>query len=367
MAQASTAGLFVRWLWNSSDHPFSSNHFEDSWRRYSDVETAVIEEAYQMKRAEAMLDKYHIDFEHSVQISNNNLKKQRPVKRITDGHVESSPRVERFTSKSIVPAAPFIISTYGMGGTFFLEVMDYCEVPHNSFPFDNSSVRRKIVEKAAEGLVIEGKKAGQQKVAEWFAGQLLKEKTGSKTEIWTCCARLYSMQSFLYKKLNEVMRLIGDPKYENVWRKKVSTFGPFALLFWKLREPEVHREMTVYRGANLSNDLIKQYKNKCVDPSEATPETTFMFPAYTSTSLNRDTAEQYGNVLFIITIKWGDGWNIAPHSIYNYEEEILLRACFRFNIVSCEFEETKNKWIVYLVSNQEIHIRNLAPTESSLL
>ncbi|CAF1161778.1 unnamed protein product [Adineta steineri] len=174
MAQASTPDFFVRWLWNSSDDPFSPNHFEEAWRRYSDVETVLIEEAYQMKRVEAMLDKYHIDFEHSVQISNNNLKKQRPVKRITDGHVESSPRVERFTSKSIVPAAPFVISTYGMGGTFFLEVMDYCAIPHNSFPFDNSSVRRKIVEKAAEGLVIEGKKAGQQKVAEWFARQLLK-------------------------------------------------------------------------------------------------------------------------------------------------------------------------------------------------
>ncbi|CAF4110016.1 unnamed protein product [Adineta steineri] len=131
-----------------------------------------------------------------------------------------------------------------MGGTFFLEVMDYCEVPYNSFPFDNSSVRQKIVEKAAEGLVIEGKIAGQQKVGEWFAEQLLKEKTGSKREIWVCCARLYCMQSFLYEKLNEVMRLTGDPKYKGFWRNKVPTFGPFALLFWKLGQDEVRWKMT---------------------------------------------------------------------------------------------------------------------------
>jgi hypothetical protein len=42
----------------------------------------MIEEAYQNKDNEVLLDDYHINFKHMVQISNTNEQKQRPIKRM---------------------------------------------------------------------------------------------------------------------------------------------------------------------------------------------------------------------------------------------------------------------------------------------
>ncbi len=352
MTQASPYHPVIRWQWNSNENSFSSSQSEEEWCCYSDAETIIIEEAYQRNRTEAMLDHYYIDFKHMVQISNESLNKQRPVKRVVDEHGESRLRPERFMPNPIFPAAPFLNVIDRRGGVFLRQVMRYLEIPDISSPLENSSIRRRVVKAAADGLIIEGKKMGQQKIGEWLAEQLMKERRGSEKEVWVCCARLYCMQSFLYEKLNEVMRLVGDHQQEDFWRSKVSTLGPFALLFWKLGEADRNqpKNTTVYRGANLSDDLIEQYRQKCVDPVRVTYETAFMFPAYTSTSLNQDKAEQYGNVLFIINIEWNDGWDMTPYSLFYYEEEVLLRPYFRFNIVSCEFDRIKEKWNIHLAS-----------------
>ncbi|CAF3320244.1 unnamed protein product [Rotaria socialis] len=53
----------IQWMWNAN------------------VENTTIEEAYSTGKTYAMLEKYHIDFKHNLQISNTDTNKQRPVTR----------------------------------------------------------------------------------------------------------------------------------------------------------------------------------------------------------------------------------------------------------------------------------------------
>ena len=63
----------IQWMWNSSEDPFSKSEPID-WVPYCDIENMIIEKAYTANKSYAMLDGYHIDFKHSVQISNNDEK-----------------------------------------------------------------------------------------------------------------------------------------------------------------------------------------------------------------------------------------------------------------------------------------------------
>lgn len=64
-----------------------------------------------------------------------------------------------------------------------------------------------LVEKAACGVIVEGKLVGKKQEAMWMAEQLRKVKRKSMKEVGECCVRLYTLESFLYQKLNETMRL----------------------------------------------------------------------------------------------------------------------------------------------------------------
>jgi hypothetical protein len=112
------------------------------------------------------------------------------------------------------------------------------------------------------------------------------------------------MESFLYQKMNEYMGLCGDEKNMDLWRSKVSTFGPFGYLLQSLKFADHYSKLYVYRGANLSDDLIQQYRENI--------GVYLTFPAFTSTSRNRAKAEQFGNVLFIIHASSTSGNDVAP-------------------------------------------------------
>jgi len=103
--------------------------------------------------------------------------------------------------------------------------------------------------------------------------------------------------------------------------------------------------MYLYRGANLSDDLIKQYRQNI--------GAYLTFPAFTSTSRNRAKAEQFGNVLFVIDACPASGTDVAPYSDYPDEEGTLLGADFAFYIRSCTFDQTKNKWIINISSSKD--------------
>ncbi|CAF1182892.1 unnamed protein product [Didymodactylos carnosus] len=249
--------------------------------------------------------------------------------------------------------------------SFLREVSKYFDVPKSSSAFELLDEQRLILlEKAAQGLIMEGKKLGKQREAEWMARELVKVKAIYEYEITTntvqrsiardlevyhVCAHLYTMESFLYKEINALMRLDGDMEYKELLMSKVPTYGPFAyLLFWKrgVRKEASEKTLTVYRCANLSDELIQQYKEKYYRGMFAT------FPAFTSTSRNRAKAVQFGNVLFVIDIDVLKGEDVSLYSDYPDEEEVILHAGFTFEIQSCKFDGRTNKWIMHLKDHQ---------------
>ncbi|CAF1206772.1 unnamed protein product [Adineta ricciae] len=205
-----------------------------------------------------------------------------------------------------------------------------------------------MVEKAAEGLITEGKLIGKQQEGKWMADQLLYFKEDSFEEIAKCCVWLYCKESFVYKKLNEIMRLDGDEDHALLFQSKVPTLGPFAYLLRNFKLSTSLKKSTVYRGDNLSNNLIGKWQKEKENARGYYRQLT----AFTSTSRSREKAEFMDcNVLFIFDInECFDGYDVSPFSCLN-EEEFLLDPGTLFHIVSCQFDVNKKKWLIHLKSS----------------
>jgi hypothetical protein len=337
----------VEWLWKSNADPFSKTKLAE-WSRYSDIENAIIEEAYMMKKSHAILDDYHIDFEHQVQIGNDDKNNQRPVKRVEMARGEERLREARFMPDPIAPASSFH-DLIGFRVPFIESAMELLNESLGNW----ENQKREIVEKAMVGILNEGKLAGKQCEAKWLVEQLDKVKEKTKKEIGECCVYLYSVESFLYKVLNQTMRLVGDKDHEHVWRSKIETLSPFAfILYYYMSFENLNRRTNrmVFRGAQLSDEMIAEYQRvaKSKDPRRS-------FQAFTSCSRNRAKAEQFGNVLFVIKAENHISYrtlnmNIASLSAYPDEEEVLIRPGRAFKIESVEFNGKTQKYVINLTT-----------------
>lgn len=333
----------VNWMWKSNIDPWSSSE-KEQWTSYTEIESIMIEEAYQDQAFEVLLDDYHINLKHFIQTSNENPSIQRQVKRVIQGEADRIKiREARFVPNEISPSKSFQ-QWENSATNFVFSVRDFFYLD-DDFSLDDASSCQFMVEKAAEGLIIEGKLLGQQKIAAWMAKQLLQVKEGPKREVLKVCARLYSMDSFLFRKINELMRLSADTDRSVLLRDKLSTFGPFAFLLDEVIIDEKEKKVTVYRGATLSDESIEQYRN--IDR-----ESYLVFPAFTSTSRNPIVAEMFGgNTIFMIdAMTPRDAIDISPYSNMPDEEEFLLHAYFEFRVMSCSFDDTKKKWVIHLES-----------------
>jgi hypothetical protein len=309
---------------------------ETAWTLYLDVETAMIEEAFQNKKKEALLDDCCINLKDLVQIPKSDSNNQSNIRRVLQ-EGKGSVRQQRFMPDPILPSRPFLKRIDGWK-PFLKAIEQHFFLPSRAFVLGDEFTRRMVVEKAAEGLVVEAMKAGKQRQGEWMAEQLLKVKEETREEIYAICARLYTMDSFLYKKMNEFMRLHGDKERANLVKDIVPTFGPFAYLLDRLI-PQNYKKITVYRGAQLTDDLIEQYRQFVGQKED------LVFPAFTSTSRNQEVAEFYaGNVLF--TMDCGTGADVSQYSQYSDEEEVLLSPNLFFRVRSCTFDNIKTKWII---------------------
>ncbi|CAF1972655.1 unnamed protein product [Rotaria magnacalcarata] len=317
----------------------------DEWHSYSDVEVIIIEEAFQKRLKQALLDNYYIDFENFIEISYNNPEDQRVVKRTLKKRTMLGLMNDRFSQNPITPSTSFTKRLLADREPFFNAFYKHINLSDSLNLLSDGAKLGLLLEKAAQGLIIEAKHAGKQKEGEWMAQQLLTVTT--LEEAWKCCARLYCMESFLYKKLNECMRLVGEEKHEAVSKSKVPTFGPLAFLLRSPKNSNATENITVHRGANLSNDQIEQYRNNIPNGTE---RRYAQFPAFTSSSRSRPKAEQFANnALFIIEISSFDGRDVSPYSNFD-EEEQLIDPYFSFYIRSCNFVEVNNRWEIHLQS-----------------
>ncbi|CAF4282072.1 unnamed protein product [Rotaria magnacalcarata] len=344
--QANNSLKTVEWMWKSNADPWSKSEPE-KWSHYSDIENLIMEEAFSNKQPRALLDGYYIDFQDNLQVSNLDSNKQRPVKRVVRKREDKHLREARFVDLPVSSGRSFG-GQYGWVSPFVVEVRRDLGLQPEELPTKKPDMLPMLVEKAALGIIEEGKYLQKQKEAEHLANMLKAKKNEAMEEVWKCCAYLYSLESFLYKTLNAAMRLVGDKEHEQVWRSKIRTLGPFCLLLWD--DPfnkKVTTKKTLYRGADLKPEQITKYEDMAKNSNEYQS-----FQAFTSCSRNRQKAEEFGNTLFIMEVLFAFIANISPISEYTQEEEELITPGVCFRVKSVEFDRTTNKHFIHLELRQ---------------
>lgn len=154
-----------------------------------------------------------------------------------------------------------------------------------------------------------------------------------------CAARLYTAESFLYKLVNSSLR--------NNDMTKIDTLGPFCyLLYHRLRLDRVRGDQILYRGMDLTDEMVNEYK-------QATGQ-EITWSAFTSTSKDRRVAEAYTtNTLCIISSKdsWRPQKDISQLSLYPDEQEVLLAPFHKFQIDRVEWDLTNQKHLIYMTTS----------------
>ncbi|CAF4572674.1 unnamed protein product, partial [Didymodactylos carnosus] len=141
----------AQWYWKSNSDPWSTNGNEE-WTKYSDIESAIIEEAFNQKTKTklAELDNYSINLNDSIQISKSDPNKQRQIKRVLTSRNESQGlREER------------LFLTPELSKTF---TGDWGKQAYNflsQWMKHKNRSNAEIVEQAANAIIIEGKKLGK--------------------------------------------------------------------------------------------------------------------------------------------------------------------------------------------------------------
>ncbi|CAF0885469.1 unnamed protein product [Didymodactylos carnosus] len=332
----------AQWYWKSNPNSWTINEKEE-WRRYSDIQSDIIEKAFNQKKKTKLveLDNYWIDLNDLIQISKHDKNKQRQIKRMLVNRNENAClREERFFFPEPLQK-PFNEERLDGGYHGFIKEWEKKKKTKKILFFSkeqnmNDLANSEKIEQAVNGIIFEGNRLGETCEAQWLAEQLRTVKNKDTEEIRKCCIRLYSKECFLYKLVNTTLR-------END-KTKVDTLGPFCYFLFDSWSNDSNNQynMKVYRGAKLSSEMIECYKEAI--------GTYKCWYGFSSTSKNRQKAEQFGNTLFIIdlTQSKGAGLDISSYSCYPGEEEVLLPAGTEFKIIKVQSNIEHNKHCIYL-------------------
>jgi len=318
------------WYWQSNKNCWSSNE-KPTWDQYEDIDVEIIEEAYKASETDSVdLGDYWIDLKQFVQVSQRDKTKQREVKRVLRTREELLRENNRFNDP-LSAAGPFndVSSEGGYHG--FIKSWR----SRNEHLSDDE-----LLELAASGILFEAAKGNYPfQQADWIAKQLRTVKGKGKREISIKCLHLYTLESFLYRLINGILR-------DND-QSKVDTLGPFCYLLFQTRYDSSLNEHqywgTVYRGIQLDDAMLEKCRQsigewKC-------------WYQFSSTSKDRSIAEKFGNTLFIVDVKLKlGGLSIKDYSNYANENEVLLPAGVQIRVDKVDIDETTNKNLVYVTA-----------------
>ena len=336
----------VEWMWQSNPNPWSKSE-TSVWSHYSDIENIIMEEAYSKGETKAVLDDYYIDFKKKLQISNTDSYKQRPVKRMERKREDKHLREERFVELPLSTERWFG-GQYGWVSPFIIEFRRSLKLEPEQLPSTRPDLIPMLVDKAAEGIIEEGKHIRKKQEALKMASMLREKMHQGIEEVWKCCAYLYSLESFLYKTINATMRLVGHQEHNDAWKSKVPTLGPFCLLLWD--DPlnkKAKTNKTIYRGAKLNTEQIAEYEEMAKNQ-----DMYGSFQAFTSCSRNRKKAEKFGNALFIMDLVVAFTADLEKFTEYPEEEEELVMPGVCFCVTKVEYDGKNKKHLIYLTLRQ---------------
>lgn len=330
----------IQWFWIPKVDGFPRESGSAAWTNYLDVENEIIEEAYNEKKKYAILDDGCVDFESHVHLARDgNI--QRFVKRASQSLQQNRFRAARFSFNPISPKSSFTEVTDFRDPIFLKRITGTIELNRK----ESDDKVHELLEPAISGILKEGILLGKQREAEWICDQLKKVKDCSSKEIGNCCVNLYTRDSFLYRIVNDTMRLCGEKEQEHLWLDKEPTLAPIAWILFQHVVKEGRSAETVYRGVNLTQAMIDEYIELAACSKMGTQSRSFQ--AFTSCSRNRALAEMFGNTLFVIRVlRTFRTLDISHLSSFPEEEEMLLPSGISFGVESVEYDSSRNKHIV---------------------
>ncbi|CAF0790611.1 unnamed protein product [Rotaria sordida] len=325
----------IAWYYQSELNPWPNISTIDAnlkqWTKYRDLEIDLIEEAYQEKKSHVILDRYRIDFKHFIQINLNDETKQRPVKRETISNRIECLRENRFGSTISITSSSS--SSYGKFDAWCPFLIAWLHSSSGKQAFVHFP---KCIEKCAEGIIKEATlhDSHSHMEARYMAEKLRQYSKKSRIEIAELCIHFYTKDSFLYFVLNKALREHDCSKLE--------TLGPLCYLMRNYSRLSQDYIGTVYRGVQLTYTEIEAHKRNIGEWKT--------WPAYTSTSKDRQMAEIFGNTLFIIEItdvklSSPRAYDIAYISNYPNEKEVLIPAGVSFQILNFA-QDASQKYII---------------------
>lgn len=184
MDTASTTDFTMReaqWMW--SYEGITAQPCD--WVYFRDVENIIIEEAYQANQTHAAIDRYYIDFSLMVRIPTNSRCDHQIIKRVIGDSIGHLGVRGAFALGSSIDANASTVNRPGAFGNFIWEAYLLGQW---------RDVKQEVlVERAARGIIEEGKFEGLPKEAEWMAKHLLEMKHGTRKQIWHRCVYLYTL------------------------------------------------------------------------------------------------------------------------------------------------------------------------------
>ncbi|CAF2210871.1 unnamed protein product [Rotaria magnacalcarata] len=323
-----TSNKRVVWFWQSNPDPWDESK-EKQWKRYSDFETEFIEQEFQKDQKEVELNDYVINFKREIQHKKDDHGRQRPVKR-EEVDLNQYVREERVC----LSERAAVLNSFeeenknkaSLGSLWFKK---------NYFDINDNESYKAVAELAAQGILKEGSLLNHEFDAQKMAEKLRTFK--SRIDILNCIVSLYTAESFLYKLVNISLR--------NSDMTKVNTLGPFCwLLYVHLAASGGRGYLVVYRGMTLTDEEIEEYKQALGK--------WIIWRGFTSTTKDRNVAEQFGNTLFVITNMTHDArMDIFALSHYPHEQEVLIQCNGRFEIEEIEYDSAKEKYVIHMMGS----------------
>ena len=344
MNSPSESGII--WKWKSNANPWA-NVEPDTWEPYSDTDNSIIENAHQQNQKRVELDYFWIDFSKQLQVNKQDSNKQRPIRREIIHIPAKQIREHRFTLEQ--PKLDYkALNTSDPFRSF---------ISNSGFDLSSSEkIHAELVEKAAHGIEIEGAKLDKTQEAQRIANELRGVKHKSIEEILECCVKLYTEDTFLYRLINKVMRQADMCKGMLLTQEDQEygrTLGPYCGLLEKyLCDSPNQEDITVYRCATLTNEMVDDYKKNIGRLA--------WWDAFSSTTKNKHEALRFGNnTLFVIYIPRHQqrctGVDISSLSKYSHEEEILLHPAIQVCIQKVEYDAQLKKYVINLEVSCRTH------------
>ena len=336
-----------QWYWTS----IKRKEEEEEWKKYSDVENEIIEDAYNenMMKTIEIDQNYIIDFKHWIQYDKKSSIKNIQIKRVqlNQNRTMTHLREDRFGGPVLIidMSIPPLVKQQSLPERFWKLELE-----------SKTKTMGDLAENAALGMIKVGTTLGKVHESQWLAKQLFAVKhfgndikahySRVPKQIGETCVYLYTKESFWYKSIYNFLR-----RPDVITDEQLRIYGPFChLLHWYLKKMHrTHTTMTVYRNLNLNDEQRIQFRKPNIK-----------FTLFTSTTKRRDIAESFGNTLLVIYLNIDErvhtdddvicGADIMTLSDYPDEEEFLIWPGSQFRFVKEEYDETKTKHILYLQS-----------------